>query len=93
MSKPPGDPNSHFAERIARLQSDLGLTDEALAERAKLGLDELESILRGQGRVPLDVIFLLAGALRVEPGELLGGIAWVPDEEGEGEYRPPDPDP
>jgi transcriptional regulator with XRE-family HTH domain len=92
MSKPSDDPEGHFAERIARLQRDLGLSDEVLAARAKLSPDELVRILRGQGPIPLDTVLLLAGTLGVEPGKLLGGIAWVPDGKGEGEYRPSDRD-
>lgn len=87
MSQQPSDPKRHFADNIARLQRDLELSDEELAARAKLDPGELEKILAGEGRVALDVIFLLAGALEVEPGELLDGLAWVPDGEGGGEYR------
>jgi transcriptional regulator with XRE-family HTH domain len=90
--KSPDDPKWHFAERVARLQRDRGLSNQALADRAKLDLVDLEAILRTEGQVALDAIFLLAGALDVEPGELLAGIAWVPDEEGSGEYRVDDPE-
>jgi transcriptional regulator with XRE-family HTH domain len=88
MKEPSAEPNRNFAERVARLQLDRGLSNRALATRAKLGLDELGQILRGDCQIQLDTIFLLAGALGVEPAELLEGIAWVPDEEeGGGEYR------
>jgi transcriptional regulator with XRE-family HTH domain len=85
------DPNRHFAHKVARLQHDQGLSNEALATRAKLDPDELAEILRGEGQVALDTIFLLAGALEVEPGQLLGGIVWVRDDRGDGEYRIDDP--
>lgn len=82
--KGPDEPQRHFAEKIARLQAERGLSNEDLAARAKLGVGDLEAILRGEGRVDLDAIFLLAGALGVAPGELLEGIVWVPDEVGRG---------
>jgi len=88
----PDDPKRHFADKVARLQRDRGLSNEALAARAKLDLGELEAILRCESEAALDAIFLLAGALGVEPGELLGGIAWVPGEDDEGGYRAKDPD-
>jgi transcriptional regulator with XRE-family HTH domain len=92
MNRVPRDAKRHFAGNVARLQHDRGLSDVTLAARAKLDRDELAGILRGEGEVLLDAIFLLAGALGVEPGELLKGIAWIPDEdEGGGEYRVEDP--
>jgi transcriptional regulator with XRE-family HTH domain len=87
----PTDPRRHLAAKVARLQRERGSSAEALAARAQLDLEEVESILRGEAPVALDVIFLLAGALEVEPAELLDGLAWVPDGEGGGEYRHADP--
>jgi transcriptional regulator with XRE-family HTH domain len=91
MNGRPTDPRRHLAAKVARLQAERGFSAESLAARARLDLEELERILRGEAPVALDVIFLLAGALEVEPGELLGGLAWVPDGEGGGEYRDADP--
>jgi transcriptional regulator with XRE-family HTH domain len=89
----PDDPKRHFADRVTRLQRERGLSNADLAARTKLGLGELEAILRAESGVGVDAIFLLAGALDVEPGELLKGIAWVPDgPEGGGEYRTEDRD-
>jgi transcriptional regulator with XRE-family HTH domain len=87
MRRLPDDPKWHFAARVVGRQRDRGLSNETLAELAKLDPGELGEILRAEGRVGLDTIFLLAGALGVEPGELLEGIAWVPEgEEGGGGY-------
>lgn len=87
MKGSPGDPKRFFSEQVLRRQRDQGLSDKELAARAKLDPQELKEILGGEGEVPLDVIFLLAGALGVEPGKLLEGLAWTPDGEGGGEYR------
>jgi transcriptional regulator with XRE-family HTH domain len=85
------DPRRHLAAKVSRLQRQSGLSTETLAVRARLDLEELEGVLRGEAPIALDVIFLLAGALEVEPGELLAGLTWVPDGEGGGEYRDPSP--
>jgi transcriptional regulator with XRE-family HTH domain len=82
--RPPEDPRRHFADKVARLQARRGLSNEDLAIRAKLDLDQLEEILRGEGGVDAAVILLVAGALKVEPRELLEGLAWIPDEAGGG---------
>lgn len=92
MSRPFDDPSRHFAAKVERLRRDRGLSVQVLAARANLDLDELEAILRGETRIALDAVLLLAGALEVEPGELLKGLAWVPDEEGGGEYRVDEPE-
>lgn len=92
MKRLPDDPRRHFADRVARLQLGGGLSNQALAERAKLSPDELDEILRAESPLSLDAIFLLAGALGVEPGDLLDGIEWLPDGRGGGEYRADCPD-
>lgn len=87
MTDQPSDAHAHFATQVARLQRELGLSVEALAERASIDQAELERILRAEAAVGADVILLLAHALGVEPGELLNGIVWVRDGKGGGEYR------
>jgi transcriptional regulator with XRE-family HTH domain len=87
MSPPPDATRRNFARRVARTQRVRGLSTDDLAERAEIDRVELDRILRAEGPVRLDTVLLLAGALGVEPGELLEGIAWVADGEGGGEYR------
>jgi transcriptional regulator with XRE-family HTH domain len=84
--------HSYFARQVARLQFERGLSIAALAERAGIDRATLELILRGEGEVAADTILLLAGALGVEPGDLLNGLAWVRDSQGGGEYRLVDSD-
>jgi transcriptional regulator with XRE-family HTH domain len=76
-----------FAANVDRLRGERGFTVDQLAERSRLGREELEAILRGEEEAHVDSIYLLAGSLEVTPGELYGGVAWIPDGEGGGEYR------
>jgi transcriptional regulator with XRE-family HTH domain len=76
-----------FAANVDRLRGERGYTVDQLAERSRLGREELAAILRGETEAHVDSIYLLAGSLGVTPGELYEGVAWVPDGEGGGEYR------
>jgi transcriptional regulator with XRE-family HTH domain len=76
-----------FAANVDRLRGERGYTVDQLAERSRLGREELEAILRGETEARVDSIYLLAGSLEVTPGELYEGVAWIPDGEGGGEYR------
>jgi transcriptional regulator with XRE-family HTH domain len=91
MNVPSDDASRNFARRLAQMQQDRALSTSALAERAGIERADLDRILRGEGPIPLDAILFLAGALGVEPGRLLKGIAWIPDGEGGGGYRAIDP--
>jgi transcriptional regulator with XRE-family HTH domain len=91
MSRRAPDVYVHFAEQVARLQRERGLSTSELAEQSGIDRDELGAILDGKGEVAADTILLLSAALEVEPGELLDGIAWVRDGRGGGEYQLRDP--
>lgn len=62
-----------------------GLSQTGTAERAGLNRTEINLLEHGR-RVPrLDTIVKLAGAVEVEPCELLTGLVWdldLPEEEG-----------
>jgi transcriptional regulator with XRE-family HTH domain len=47
----------------------------------------LSLILSGDRVVQLDTLVKLAGALGVEPAELLSGVRWVSDGKGGGEFE------
>ncbi len=49
-----------------------GLSTAELASRSGLGPAELDAILAGEVEIPLPALYLLAGALGVRPGRLLG---------------------
>jgi transcriptional regulator with XRE-family HTH domain len=91
MNVPSDDASRNFARRLAQMQQDRALSTSTLAERAGIERADLDRILHGEGPIPTDAVFLLAGALGVEPGRLLEGIAWIPDGEGGGSYKTIDP--
>jgi transcriptional regulator with XRE-family HTH domain len=70
-----------FAARMRRLMEARGLTVAGLARRAKLDRPTVEAILAARHPIWIDEVFLLAGALGVEPAEL---VSQGPREEGEG---------
>jgi transcriptional regulator with XRE-family HTH domain len=67
------DPNERFIADVERLRKSRGWSVEELAGRARLDLAELEAILGGEGKLPLDVVMLLARGLEVPPGQLIDG--------------------
>ncbi len=68
----------NFCEKVEALRRERGYSPEALAARSKIDPGELAAILRGEGAVGVDAIYLLAGALGVPPEDLLKGIEWRP---------------
>jgi transcriptional regulator with XRE-family HTH domain len=80
-----------FAANIENLRRSRGLSLDALAERSELGREELARILSGETEANAGTIYLLAGALGADPGDLLSGIAWVPPADGGSGYVIDDP--
>lgn len=64
-------PKAVFAANLRRVRMATGLSQEALADRAGLHRTYISSIERAQRNVSLENIFLLAGALGIEPSDLL----------------------
>ncbi|HEX4305565.1 MAG TPA: helix-turn-helix transcriptional regulator [Solirubrobacterales bacterium] len=87
MSDSPSNAGSALVGRIESLRRERGLTFEELATRADVDRPLLESLAGGAPDVGITVLVRLAGALGVDPSELLEGIDWVPDGRGGGEYR------
>jgi transcriptional regulator with XRE-family HTH domain len=86
MAEKSKDPESALGQRIDQLRRASGLSVEELANRADLDRSQLESLLHGVQDVGIFVLIRLAGALGVEPGEILDTVTWVPRRDG-GEYR------
>jgi len=64
-----------FGENLSVLRRGVGLSQEGTAERAGLHRTEI-ALIEGRKRLPrLDTIVKLAGALELEPCELLVGMA------------------
>lgn len=76
------DLSQRFAQNLSRLRREAGLTQEQLAARASLHRTEISLLERGQRRPLIDTLTRLAGALSLDPGALLEGIAWVPSPGG-----------
>jgi transcriptional regulator with XRE-family HTH domain len=67
-----------FAANMRRCRRAVALNQEQAAARAQLHRTEI-SLLERAGRVPrIDTLLRIAGALEVEPADLLRGIEWVP---------------
>ncbi|OJU79669.1 MAG: hypothetical protein BGO11_18385 [Solirubrobacterales bacterium 70-9] len=78
-----------FAANVRRLWHERrpNLTLKGLAARSKIDEVELDELLHGERRVFIDVIYLLAGALVVEPAALFEGIEWTPTAEDGSRWR------
>lgn len=65
-----------FGENLTVLRGRKGLSQERTAERAGVHKTEIGLLERGLRLPRLDTIVKLAGAVEVEPCELLAGMAW-----------------
>ena len=71
-----------FGSNVRRLRESLGMTQESLAEAARLDRSYIGGIERGERNPPLTAILRLASALGIAPGRLFDGIgdnAEIPD--------------
>lgn len=66
-----GDPKVGFGQRLRQLRVARGLSQEALAEAARLDRTYVSSCERGKRNVSLENIHRFAAALGVKPEELL----------------------
>ena len=64
-----------FGERVRAVRESRELSQEALADAARLHRTHISLIERGQRSVRLETIERLAIALRVQPGELMPSVA------------------
>lgn len=75
MARPSQPPPAHvFGQRVRERRVQLGLSQEALAERSGLHRTYVGSLERGERNVALLNIVRLAAALDVDAGELLRGL-------------------
>jgi transcriptional regulator with XRE-family HTH domain len=68
----------HFGKNLARLRRIAGLSQEELGQRASLHRTEIGMLEHGQRVARIDTVVKLAGAMAIEPQELLDGIHWTP---------------
>jgi transcriptional regulator with XRE-family HTH domain len=60
-----------FGETVRRLRKERNLSQEALAERAGMNADFVGFIERGENVPTLTTILQLAGALNIQPSEII----------------------
>lgn len=63
-----------FGHRLRALRSAASLSQETLAHTAGLHPTFISNVERGYSSPTLETILKLAGALAVEPGELINGL-------------------
>ncbi len=76
-----------FGANVETLRRQAGLSLDALAERSQLDPADLTAILNGDSEASTNTIYLLAGALGVDPADLLHGMTWSPPADGGSGYE------
>ncbi len=71
-----------FGRNLRRIRRERGYSQEALGLPAEVHRTEISLLERGKRDPGVNMTLRLAGALGVEPGELLAGAAFVPSEGG-----------
>jgi transcriptional regulator with XRE-family HTH domain len=71
-----------FGRNLRRIRKERGYSQEALAFLAEVHRTEVSLLERGKRDPGVNMTLRLAGALGVDPGELLAGAAFVPSEDG-----------
>jgi len=81
-----------FGQNLARCRKRVGISQEETAVRASLHRTAVGQLERGERTARVDTVVKLAGALQVEPCELLDGLSWEPGGTRLGRFELPDPD-
>jgi transcriptional regulator with XRE-family HTH domain len=76
-----------FADNLLRLRGQAAVSQEELSFMALLHRTEVGGLERGIRLPRLDTIIKLAGALNVEPGDLLTGMAWTASDPRPGSFQ------
>ena len=71
-----------YGRNLRRIRKERGLSQETLAFRAEVHRTEVSLLERGKRDPGVNMTLRLAGALGVNPGELLVGAAFVPSDCG-----------
>jgi transcriptional regulator with XRE-family HTH domain len=78
-----------FGRNLNRCRKRAGLSQEDLAVRASLHRTEIGLLERGERLPRIDTAIKLAGALAIQPAELLEGIEWSPGSTSRGSFSLP----
>jgi transcriptional regulator with XRE-family HTH domain len=82
------DIREQIAANLRYARKRAGLSQEEVGVRASIHRTEISMLERAIRLPRSDTLVKLAGALGVEPGELLDGIAWEPGEMRPGSFKP-----
>jgi transcriptional regulator with XRE-family HTH domain len=66
-----------FGENLRRARRRAGLSQDELAARASLHRTEIGMLENGQRVARITTLIQLAGAIGIEPAELIAGIDWA----------------
>ena len=83
MARPLSPATAALGERVRQRRQELGLSQEALADRCGIHWTFLGQVERGQRNISLHNLLKVAGGLAVDPGELVEGLK-APDTAGPG---------
>ncbi|HVY78573.1 MAG TPA: helix-turn-helix transcriptional regulator [Solirubrobacterales bacterium] len=75
---PPVEIAALFGENLAHCRERAELSQEELGIRAELHRTEISQLERGLRVARIDTLVKLAGALGIDPAELIEGIRWTP---------------
>jgi transcriptional regulator with XRE-family HTH domain len=67
-----------FGHRVGMKRTELGITQETLADRAGMHITTVNQIECGRGGPSVESLLRLAAGLGCDPGELLAGVDWEP---------------
>ncbi|HVD37692.1 MAG TPA: helix-turn-helix transcriptional regulator [Solirubrobacterales bacterium] len=76
-----------LAENLSRYRAASGLSQEELATRASIHRTQVSELLHGKQVPRVDTLVKLAGALEIEPVDLLEGIRFEPAVSEPGEFK------
>ncbi len=81
------DARRHLAGIVEGLRRERGYSLDRVAARSMIDRDDLDRILSCEVEADLGDIYLLAGALGVDPGRLFDGLRWTPPAAGGSGYE------
>ncbi len=76
-----------FGKQLARYRAKAGITQEELGHLSSIHRTEIGLLENGQRQPRLDTIIKIAGALDVNPCELIKGLRWTPPSTRPGEFH------
>lgn len=68
------DATKAFGERMLKRRTELGLSQEAAADRIKMHWSAYGKLERGQRSLRLETILRIAAGLDIDPGDLMRGL-------------------